>query len=81
MTARHAADDADIHLLTDFKGVGDIEVNAFQRCSNVIIQKSIREGFGLSVAEGLWKGKPVVGTNVGGILLQVINGENGFLAR
>jgi trehalose synthase len=80
-TARHAADDLDIHLLTDLKGVGDIEVNAFQRASDVILQKSLREGFGLSVTEALWKEVPVVGGNVGGIPLQVIDGVNGFLVN
>jgi trehalose synthase len=78
-TARHAGNDRDIHLLTDLKGVGDLEVNAFQRASNVILQKSIREGFGLSVTEALWKEVPVVGGNVGGIPLQVIDGKTGFL--
>jgi trehalose synthase len=78
-TARHAGDDKDIHFLTDFKGVSDIEVNAFQRASWVLLQMSTREGFGLSVTEGLWKGIPVIGRNVGGIPLQVINGKNGFL--
>ena len=80
-TTRHAADDLDIHLLTDLKGVGDIEVNAFQRASNVIVQKSTREGFGLSVTEALWKEVPVVGGNVGGIPLQIIDGVNGFLVN
>jgi len=78
-TTRHAAEDYDIHLLSDLNGVGNIEVNAFQRASDVILQKSIREGFGLTVTEALWKGVPVVGSNVGGILLQIINGEVGFL--
>jgi trehalose synthase len=78
-TARHAGNDRDIHLLTDLKGVGDLEVNAFQRASNVVLQKSIREGFGLSVTEALWKEVPVVGGNVGGIPLQVIDGKTGFL--
>jgi trehalose synthase len=80
-TARHAADDLDIHLLTDLKGVGDIEVNAFQRASDVILQKSTREGFGLSVTEALWKEVPVVGGNVGGIPLQIVDGVNGFLVN
>jgi trehalose synthase len=80
-TARYAADDSDIHLLTDLKGVGDIEVNAFQKASNVILQKSTREGFGLSVTEALWKEVPVVGGNVGGIPLQIIDGVNGFLVN
>jgi trehalose synthase len=78
-TARYAGEDDNVHLLTDLKGVGDIEVNAFQRASNVVLQKSTREGFGLSVTEALWKEVPVVAGNVGGIPLQVIHGENGFL--
>ena len=80
-TARHAGDDQDIHLLTDLKGVKDAEVNAFQRASQVALQLSTREGFGLSVAESLWKGVPVVGRNVGGIPLQIIDGSNGFLVE
>ncbi|MCK4860131.1 MAG: glycosyltransferase [Candidatus Omnitrophica bacterium] len=56
-----------------------ILVNALQRSSAVIIQKSIREGFGLTVTEALWKEKPVVAANVGGIPLQIDNGKNGFL--
>jgi trehalose synthase len=80
-TARHAGDDNDVHLLTDLKGVKDIEVNAFQRASNVMLQMSIREGFGLSVTESLWKGIPVVGRPVGGIPLQIINGTNGYLVN
>jgi trehalose synthase len=80
-TARHAAEDYDIHLLTDLKGVGDVEVNAFQRASDVVVQKSVREGFGLSVAEALWKEVPVVGGNVGGIPLQILHGKTGFLVN
>lgn len=56
-----------------------ILVNALQRASAVVLQKSLREGFGLTVAEALWKGTPVVASNVGGIPLQVIDGETGFL--
>jgi trehalose synthase len=70
-----------IHVLTDKDGVGDLEVNAFQRASNVVVQKSIREGFGLSVTEALWKGTPVVATRVGGIPLQVINNVTGYLVN
>lgn len=55
-------------------------MGAFQTVSDVVIQKSTREGFGLVVTEPLWKGKPVVGGNVGGIPLQVIEGETSFLA-
>jgi len=80
-TARYAGEDYDIHLLTDLVGVHDIEVNAFQRASNVVLQKSLREGFGLTISEALWKGVPVVGSNVGGISLQVIPNETGFLVN
>jgi len=80
-TARYAGEDYDIHLLTDLVGVHDIEVNAFQRASNVVLQKSLREGFGLTISEALWKGVPVVGANVGGIPLQVISNVTGFLVN
>jgi trehalose synthase len=78
-TARHAGEDQDIHFLTDLKGVKEHEVNAFQHASQVVLQMSTREGFGLTVAEALWKGVPVVGRRVGGIPLQIIDGENGYL--
>jgi trehalose synthase len=78
-TIRHAGEDDDIHILHNFHGVGPLEVGAFQTVSDVVIQKSTREGFGLVVTEALWKGKPVVGGNVGGIPLQVLDGETGFL--
>jgi len=57
----------------------NILVNALQRRAAVIVQKSLREGFGLTVTEGLWKGRPVVASNIGGIPLQIDDGENGFL--
>jgi trehalose synthase len=60
--ARHLNQISDIHVFTNLTGVGNIEVNAFQRLSQVAIQKSIREGFGLVVSEALWKETPVVGT-------------------
>ncbi|MGQ4833966.1 MAG: glycosyltransferase [Candidatus Asgardarchaeia archaeon] len=78
-TARYAGNDYDIHLLTNLIGVGNIEVNAFQRASSVGLLKSIREGFGLVVSESLWKRVPVVGSKVGGIKLQIVDGENGYL--
>ena len=78
-TARHAGEDKDIHFLTDLKGVKDHEVNAFQRSSQVVLQMSTREGFGLTVAEALWKGVPVVGRRVGGIPLQILDGQDGYL--
>jgi trehalose synthase len=80
-TARYAGADYDVHLLTDLVGVHDIEVNAFQRASSVVLQKSLREGFGLTISEALWKGVPVVGANVGGIPLQVIDNVTGFLVN
>ncbi len=60
-------------------GATDIEINALQRVSSVVLQKSLREGFGLTVSEAMWKGTPVVASAVGGIPLQVIDGETGFL--
>jgi len=71
--------DSDIHVFSDPRQVGDIEVNAFQTASDVVLQKSIREGFGLSVTEGMWKGRPVIGGNCGGIRVQIEDGKNGFL--
>ena len=78
---RRAGEDKDICILSDLKGVGNLEVNAFQRASKVIIQKSLREGFGLVVSEGLWKERPVVGGNVGGIVVQIMDGKTGFLVK
>jgi len=78
-TARHAGEDYDIYLLSNLNGVGNLEVNAFQRASDVIIQKSLRGGFGLVITEALWKGKPVVAGSVGGIPLQVDNRRTGYL--
>ncbi len=72
-------DDVDIHLFTNLNGVGNVEVNAFQRLSRVIIQKSLREGFGLVVSEALWKGTPVVAGRAGGIPLQLTDGHGGYL--
>ena len=80
-TSRHAGEDFDIHILHNYHGVHGREVGAFQTASDVVVQKSTREGFGLVVTEALWKGKPVVGGNVGGIPLQVIDGETGFLVN
>ncbi len=74
-----AKNDKDIHIL--LLAQNDIEINALQRASTVIIQKSIREGFGLTVAEALWKAKPVVASNVGGIPLQVKHKYSGLLCH
>ncbi|MGH2635825.1 MAG: glycosyltransferase [Actinomycetota bacterium] len=81
LTHQHAGDDPDVHLLTNLTGVGDQDVNAVQRRADVVVQKSLREGFGLVVAEAMWKGKPVVGGDVGGIRLQIVDGETGFLVE
>ena len=78
-TKDYAGDDPDVKLLSNLDGVGNVEVNAFQRLAAVVLQKSLREGFGLTVAEGLWKAKPVIGGNVGGIPLQIQDGFNGYL--
>jgi len=74
-----AKSDADIHIL--LLPQNDLEINALQRASTVIVQKSIREGFGLTVAEALWKGKPVVASNVGGIPLQITHKYSGLLCH
>lgn len=74
-----AAHDEDIHVLLIPQN--DLEINALQRASDVILQKSIREGFGLTVAEALWKGKPVVASNVGGIPLQITHRYSGLLCH
>jgi len=78
-TVAHAAGDPDIYILNNFNNVGAIEVNAFQSLADVLVQKSTREGFGLTVAEALWKGRPFIGGDVGGIPLQVTDGESGYL--
>jgi trehalose synthase len=75
-----AANDPDIHVLL-LPPFSDLEVNALVRGSTVVIQKSVREGFGLTVSEALWKRKPVIGSAVGGIKLQVIDGVTGFLVH
>jgi trehalose synthase len=80
-TLAHADGDPDIHILNNFNNVGAIEVNAFQSLAEVVIQKSTREGFGLTVSEALWKGRPFIGGNVGGIPLQVVDGESGYLVN
>jgi trehalose synthase len=78
-TVEHAAGDPDIYILSNMNNVGAVEVNAFQVHSNAIVQKSIREGFGLTVTEGLWKSRPLIAGRVGGIVAQVTDGETGWL--
>lgn len=71
--------DREVHIFTNLVGVGNIEVNAFQSLSDVVIQKSLREGFGLVVSEALWKGTPVVAGRTGGIPLQMADGVGGVM--
>jgi trehalose synthase len=78
-TMAYADGDPDIHILNNLNNVGAIEVNAFQSQADVVIQKSTREGFGLTVSEALWKARPFIGGDVGGIPLQVQDGETGYL--
>jgi trehalose synthase len=75
-----AKGDPDIHIL-ELPPAAPVEVNALQRASTIVIQKSLREGFGLTVAEALWKKKPVVASAVGGIPSQVIHKHTGLLAH
>jgi trehalose synthase len=76
---RYAGVDNDLTVFTNLDGVGSLEVNAFQQSSEVVLQKSLREGFGLTVAEALWKGIPVIGGRVGGIPMQIGDDEAGRL--
>ncbi|HEY3297386.1 MAG TPA: glycosyltransferase [Armatimonadota bacterium] len=75
-----AASDPDIHVLL-LPPFSDVEINALVRGSTIVMQKSLREGFGLTVTEALWKRKPVIAGAVGGIKVQVINGVTGYLVH
>ncbi|TVS08356.1 MAG: glycosyltransferase, partial [Gammaproteobacteria bacterium] len=75
-----AGDDPDI-FVAELPPRDDVTVNALQRSADIVVQKSVREGFGLTVAEGLWKGRPVIGGDTGGIRLQVTNYHTGFLVN
>ncbi|HVE91787.1 MAG TPA: glycosyltransferase [Actinomycetota bacterium] len=78
----HACDgDPDIFVLSNFQEVGNTAVNCFQRAAGVVLQKSIREGFGLTVAEAGWKERCVVGGRAGGITLQIDDGRTGYLVE
>jgi trehalose synthase len=78
-TVAHAHGDPDIFILSNLNNVGSVEVNAFQVHSRAVIQKSSREGFGLTVSEALWKARPTVGGRVGGIVVQIEDGVTGWL--
>src|SRR5439155_5151388 len=77
-TVAYAGGDPDIFILSNLNNVGSVEVNAFQVVSAAVIQKSIREGFGLTVTEALWKARPTVEGSVGGIVDQIQDGEPGW---
>lgn len=74
------ADDPDIHLLL-LPPFSDTDINALQRMATVVLQKSLKEGFGLTVSEAMWKGKPVIGGATGGIPLQIVHSVTGFLVH
>ncbi len=75
-----AGDDPDVHIL-ELAPTSHLEINALQRASTVILQKSLKEGFGLTVSEALWKGKPVIAGAVGGIPLQITHKYSGLLTH
>jgi trehalose synthase len=78
-TVAYAQGDPDIYILSNLNNIGSVEVNAFQVHADAVIQKSIREGFGLTVTEALWKTRPTVAGRVGGIVRQIQDGETGWL--
>jgi trehalose synthase len=75
-----SAKDADVHIL-QLPPEADVEINALQRAATVVLHKPLKEGFGITVSEAMWKGKPVVGSEAGGICAQIIEGVTGFLVR
>jgi trehalose synthase len=76
----YASQDPDIYILL-LPPYSDREINALQRVATVVLQKSLKEGFGLTVSEAMWKGKPVIGGDIGGIPLQIVHGHTGFLVH
>ena len=80
-TVSYAAGDPDIYILSNLNNVGAVEVNAFQVHAAAVLQKSLKEGFGLTVSEALWKTRPVVAGRVGGIVDQIADGETGWLVE
>jgi trehalose synthase len=76
----YAANDPDIYILP-LPPYSDREINALQSMATVVLQKSLKEGFGLTVSEAMWKGKPVIGGDIGGIPLQIVHGYTGFLVH
>jgi trehalose synthase len=80
-TVAYADGDPDIYILSNLNNVGSVEVNAFQVHSAAVLQKSIREGFGLTVSEALWKARPTVAGRAGGIVDQIVDHETGWLVE
>jgi trehalose synthase len=78
-TVSYARGDPDVFILSNLNNVGSVEVNAFQVHSRAVLQKSVREGFGLTVSEALWKARPTVAGRVGGIVIQIDDGRTGWL--
>jgi trehalose synthase len=78
-TVTYAGGDPDVYILSNLNNIGAVEVNAFQVHANAVVQKSIREGFGLTVSEALWKARPTVAGAVGGIVDQIEDGASGWL--
>jgi len=76
----YAGNDPDIYILL-LPPSSDLEINALQRTAAIVLQKSLKEGFGLTVAEAMWKGKPVIGGAVGGLPIQIVHGVTGFLVH
>lgn len=79
LVQKETADDDDVYVFTNLAGVGSMEVNAFQRACDLVIQKSLREGFGLVVSESFWKARPVVAGHAGGIPMQFPSGYERYL--
>jgi trehalose synthase len=79
-TVARAKKSQDVTVLVNVEK-NDLTVNALQRVSEIVLQKSLREGFGLTVSEALWKGTPVIGGRVGGIPNQIIDGQNGYMVE
>ncbi len=77
---RRSMEYSDAHILRGVSEVGNVEANAFQRAADVVIQKGLRKGFGLWIADAQWKGRPVVTARTAGLAQQVLDGETGFLA-
>jgi trehalose synthase len=76
---RKAGEDPDVFILNNYHGVGNTEINALQRGATVVMQYSSKEGFGLTVSEGMWKDQPMIGGRVGGIQDQIVDGDSGYL--